>query len=32
RLAASANQAVYFGDASLAFINYETSYEDDFRK
>lgn len=32
RLAASANEAVYFGDASLAFINYETSYEDDFRK
>jgi len=32
RLAASANQAVYFGDASLAFINYETSYHDDFRE
>jgi hypothetical protein len=32
RLAASANQAIYFGDASLAFINYETSYHDDFRK
>lgn len=32
RLAASANQAIYYGDASLTFINYETSYDDDFRE
>lgn len=32
RLAASAQRALYYGDASLAFINYETSYQDDFRE
>lgn len=32
RLAASAQRALYYGDASLTFINYETSYQDDFRE
>ena len=31
QLAASANRTLYYADASLAFINYETSYEQDFR-
>ena len=31
QLAASANHTLYYGDASLAFINYETSYDEDFR-
>ncbi len=30
-IVASANEALYFGDASIAFINYETSYSKDFR-
>jgi len=32
RLAASSNEALYFGDAALKFINYETSFKDDFRQ
>ncbi|MFT5593069.1 MAG: hypothetical protein ACI8SR_001437 [Oceanicoccus sp.] len=32
QLATSANRTLYYGDASLAFINYETSYDEDFRK
>lgn len=32
RLAASSNQSMYYGDAGLAFVNYETSFDDDFRQ
>ena len=32
RLAASANKAVYYGDAGLVFINYETAFNNDFRE
>jgi hypothetical protein len=32
RLAASANKSVYYGDAGLAFVNYETSFHSDFRQ
>lgn len=32
RLAASSNQTMYYGDAALAFINYKTSFDDDFRQ
>jgi len=32
RLAASSNETLYFGDAALTFINYETSFNDDFRQ
>lgn len=31
QLAASVNKTLYYGDTSLAFINYETSYDQDFR-
>lgn len=31
QIAASANSAVYYGDASLTFIEYETAFNDDFR-
>lgn len=32
RLAASSKETLYFGDAALTFINYETSFNNDFRK
>lgn len=32
RLAASSNQTMYYGDAGLAFVNYETSFDNDFRQ
>jgi hypothetical protein len=31
RIAAQANQAVYYGDAALVFIDYKTAFENDFR-
>lgn len=31
-IAASANKTLYFGDAALAFIEYQTSFEQDFRQ
>jgi hypothetical protein len=32
RLAASSNQTLYYGDAGLAFVDYKTSFDDDFRQ
>lgn len=32
RLAASSNETLYYGDAGLAFVNYTTSFDDDFRQ
>ena len=32
RLAASSNKSIYYGDAGLAFVNYETTFNDDFRQ
>jgi len=32
RVVASANEALYFGDASLAFVEYDTSFHKDFRQ
>lgn len=32
RLAASSNETLYYGDAGLAFVDYETSFDDDFRQ
>jgi hypothetical protein len=32
RLAASSNKTLYYGDAGLAFVDYHTTFDDDFRQ